>query len=202
MTGGIQHEPRTTDLLRTALDTHPGDQIALGEFLDPLGERAFGFLLLALALPNFIPVPTGIGGVMGVLVVLVGLQMLCGFEHPWLPNALRRRALARTSVEHFIDRITPVLRWLERLCRPRFESLPRRPGHRISGLLLVLTGIGLALPIPFTNYPFGLLLIVFAVALIERDGLVLLIAWIACAAVAITLVALSHVAMDTIRHLF
>ena len=202
MTGGIQHEPRTTDLLRTALDTHPGDQIALGEFLDPLGERAFGFLLLALALPNFIPVPTGIGGVMGVLVVLVGLQMLCGFEHPWLPNALRRRALARTSVEHFIDRITPVLRWLERLCRPRFESLPRRPGHRISGLLLVLTGIGLALPIPFTNYPFGLLLIVFAVALIERDGLVLLIAWIASAAVAITLVALSHVAMDTIRHLF
>jgi len=202
MTGGIQHEPRTTDLLRTALDTHPGDQIALGEFLDPLGERAFGFLLLALALPNFIPVPTGIGGVMGVLVVLVGLQMLCGFEHPWLPDALRRRALARTSVEHFIDRITPVLRWLERLCRPRFESLPRRPGHRISGLLLVLTGIGLALPIPFTNYPFGLLLIVFAVALIERDGLVLLIAWIASAAIAITLVALSHVAMDTIRHLF
>ena len=79
MTGGIQHEPRTTDLLRTALDTHPGDQIALGEFLDPLGERAFGFLLLALALPNFIPVPTGIGGVMGVLVVLVGLQMLLVF---------------------------------------------------------------------------------------------------------------------------
>lgn len=202
MTGGVQHEPRTTDLLRTALDTHPGDQIALGEFLDPLGERAFGFLLLALALPNFIPVPTGIGGVMGVLVVLIGLQMLCGFEHPWLPNALRRRALARKSVEHFIDRITPVLRWLERLCRPRFESLPRRPGHRISGLLLILTGIGLALPIPFTNYPFGLLLIVFAVALIERDGLVLLIAWIASAAVAITLLALSHMAMDTIRHLF
>ena len=99
MTGGVQHEPRTTDLLRTALDTHPGDQIALGEFLDPLGERAFGFLLLALALPNFIPVPTGIGGVMGVLVVLIGLQMLSGFEHPWLPDALRRRALARKSVE-------------------------------------------------------------------------------------------------------
>ena len=39
---------------------------------------------------------------------------------------------------------------------PAPESLPRRPGHRISGLLLVLTGIGLALPIPFTNYLFGL----------------------------------------------
>lgn len=197
-----QHEPRTTELLHRALDTHAGDHIALGEFLDPLGERAFGFLLLALALPNFIPVPTGIGGVMGVLVVLVGLQMLCGFEHPWLPHTLRRRALARKSVEHFIDRITPVLRWLERLCRPRWESLARRRGHRVTGFLLVLTGIGLALPIPFTNYPFGLLLIAFAVALIERDGIVLSIAWLASAAIAITLVALSHMAMDTIRQLF
>jgi hypothetical protein len=197
-----QHEPRTTELLHSALDTHTGEQIALGEFLDPLGERAFGFLLLALALPNFIPVPTGIGGVMGVLVVLIGAQMLCGFEHPWLPETLRRRGLARKSVEHFVDRITPVLRWLERLCRPRWESLARRHGHRVSGFLLVLTGIGLALPIPFTNYPFGLLLIVFAVALIERDGILLSIAWIASAAVATTMLALSHIAMDAIRYVF
>src|SRR4030095_11151203 len=105
--------------------------------------------------------------------VLGGLQMLCGFEHPWLPEGLRRRGIARASVERFVTRITPVLRWLERLCSPRFESLARGRGNRVSGFLLVLTGIGLALPIPFTNYPFGLLLIVFAVALIERDGILL-----------------------------
>ncbi|MGH8171524.1 MAG: exopolysaccharide biosynthesis protein [Rhodanobacteraceae bacterium] len=197
-----QHEPRTTDLLTSALDTHTGDHIALDEFLEPLGERAFGFLLLVLALPNFIPVPTGIGGVMGALVVLVGLQMLWGLEHPWLPGALRRRRLARTSLVHFIAHIKPVLGRLERLCRPRWESLARRHGHRVTGFLLVLTGIGLALPIPFTNYPYGLLLIVFAVALIERDGIVLSIAWIASVAVAITLVALSHVAVDAMRYLF
>ena len=152
---------------------HAGEDITLGDFLDPLGERAFGFLILILALPNFIPVPIGVGGVMGVLVVLVGVQMLLGFEHPWLPEALRRRGIQRNSVERFVARLTPVLRWLERLCRPRLEVLTRHPAHRISGFLLVLIGIALALPIPFTNYLFGLLLVVFAVALIERDGIAL-----------------------------
>jgi len=202
MSGGNARQPRTTELLKTALETHQGEEITLGEFLDPLGERAFGFLVLILALPNFIPVPIGIGGVMGVLVVLVGLQMLAGFEHPWLPGALRRRGVARASLERFITRISPVLRWLEWLCRPRWEALARHPAHRISGLLLVLIGVALALPIPFTNYPFGLLLVAFAVALIERDGIVLLIAWLASAAVATTLLTLSHAALDAIRKLF
>ena len=37
----------------------------------------------------------------------------------------------------------------------------------------------LALPIPFTNYVFGFLLLLFAFALLERDGALLLVAWIA-----------------------
>jgi hypothetical protein len=193
---------RTTELLRSALDTHTGEEITLGDFLDPLGERAFGFLILILALPNFIPVPLGVGGVMGALIVLVGLQMLIGFEHPWLPGALRRRGLKRASLERFIGRLTPVLRWLERLCRPRLEALTRHPAHRLSGFLLVLIGVALALPIPFTNFPFGFLLVVYAVALIERDGIALVIAWLASAAVAIVLLTLSHAVVDAVRNLF
>jgi hypothetical protein len=64
----------------------------------------------------------------------------------------------------------------------------------------VLIGVALALPIPFTNYLFGLLLVLFAVALIERDGIALLIAWVASAAVAIVLLTLSHAAVDAVRN--
>lgn len=195
-------QARTTELLRRALETHGGEVITLGEFLDPLGERAFGFLILILALPNFIPVPIGVGGVMGVLVIFIGLQMLLGFEHPWLLDALGQRGIKRASLEHFIARLTPVLGWLERLCRPRLEALTRHPAHRMSGLLLVLIGGALALPIPFTNYPFGFLLVVYAVALIERDGIALLIAWLASAIVAVALLTLSSAVVDGIRNLF
>jgi len=193
---------RTAELLRTALDSTSGDTVTLGAFLDSIGERAFGFVILILALPNFIPVPIGVGGVMGVLVIFVGLQMLAGLEHPWLLRRLRDRGIPRASVEKFVKRLTPLLRWLERICRPRLEKLAEHPGHRITGLLLVLVGIALALPIPFTNYVFGLLLVVYAVALIERDGIALIVAWLASAGVAVALLSLSHVALETMRGWF
>ena len=48
-----------------------------------------------------------------------------------------------------------------------------------TGLLLVLLGLLLSLPIPFTNYLFAGLLMLFALALLERDGVLMLVAWIA-----------------------
>jgi hypothetical protein len=66
----------------------------------------------------------------------------------------------------------------------------------------VLVGIALALPIPFTNYVFGVLLVVYAVALIERDGAALIVAWLASVGVAIALVTLSGAAIDAMRKLF
>ena len=173
------HDPRTSELLAAALRAHPGDAIRLGALIEPLHERAFGFLLLILALPNFVPVPIGIGGPMGVLVSLTGLQMLLGMDRPWLPRILRERALPRASAEKILALARPLLERLERLCRPRLERLTWHPTSLFSGLLLIVVGFLLALPIPFTNYPFGLLLLTYGVALIERDGAVLLAAWAA-----------------------
>lgn len=190
---------RTAELLTRAIESQKGEKITIGEFLDPLGERAFGFLVLILAIPNFIPVPIGVGGVMGVLVIYVGAQMLLGFQHPWLLRSIRKHGMKRSRVEKFIARLTPLLRWLEHVCEPRMEVLTRQPAHRITGFLLVLVGVALALPIPFTNYVFGVLLVVYAVALIERDGIALIVAWLASAGVAVALVTLSGAAIDAIR---
>ncbi|MGA9422144.1 MAG: exopolysaccharide biosynthesis protein [Rhodanobacteraceae bacterium] len=189
------HEPRTTALLQQTIARCREDTITLGEFLEPLGERAFGFLLLALALPNFIPAPIGVGGVMGILVIGVGLQMLIGLEHPWFPAAMLRRGLSCRSAQRFVTRITPLLRWLEHLCRPRWERLTEHPVHRISGLLLIVLGTALALPIPFTNYLFGFVLLAFAVALIERDGVLLIVVWTISTSIIAVLFGFSHVAL-------
>jgi hypothetical protein len=66
----------------------------------------------------------------------------------------------------------------------------------------VLIGVALALPIPFTNYVFGILLVVYAVALIERDGITLLVAWLASIGIAVALLTLSQAAVDAVRDLF
>ena len=46
-----------------------------------------------------------------------------------------------------------------------------------AGVLLVLLGLLLSLPIPFTNYLIGGLILLFALALLERDGALMLVAW-------------------------
>lgn len=180
----------------------PGERVAVEQLLEPLRRRAFGFLLLLLAIPNFLPVPIGIGGIMGVLVIALGLEMLIGLEHPWIPGFLRRRTMSREGLLRFLDRIEPMTRRLERICRPRLQRLTRRPFTFVSGAIMVLAGILLALPIPFTNYVFGALLIAFAFALVERDGALLVAVWATTAAIVAASATFSHALAGFFRDLF
>lgn len=172
------HAPRTSAVLQAALDAQPGEQIRLGDLVEPLHERAFGFLVLVLALPNFVPVPIGIGGPMGVLIALVGLQMLLGLSRPWLPRVVANFRIARGSAGKVLNLSLPLLTRLEKLARPRLETLTHRPASLFSGLLLLAIGALLALPIPFTNWPIGVLLLLYGIALMERDGALLLASWL------------------------
>ena len=158
----------------------PDEVLRLGDLLKDFGPAAFGLLLFIGVLPAFIPIP-GVGGAVGgPMVVLVGVQLLLGLRKVWLPAFLARRGPHRSAMVRFRQRMAPWLRRLEKLVRPRMGGLvDNRVALSFTGLLLILLGILLALPIPFTNYVFGFLLLLFALALLERDGALLLVAWIA-----------------------
>lgn len=170
----------TVALLDGFANGDPDDVLRLGDLLKDFGPAAFGMLLFLGVLPAFIPVP-GVGGAVGgPLVILVGVQLLLGMRKLWLPGFLARRGPHRSAMMRFRQRMAPWLRRLEKLVRPRMTAfLDNRIALSFTGLLLLLLGVLLALPIPFTNYVFGFLLLLFAFALLERDGALLLVAWIA-----------------------
>jgi hypothetical protein len=157
----------------------PDEVLRLRDLLSGLGRRAFGMLLFIATLPAFIPIPIG-GAVSGPLAVLIGVQLLLGLRRPWLPGFLADRGPHRHALARFDRIVSPWLARLEKLVRPR---LPRLLAHRaaamLTGLLVVLLGLLLSLPIPLTNYLFGGLLLLYALALLERDGALMLVAWIA-----------------------
>ncbi len=168
----------TTRALLDRIAREPASTLPLGDLLDAFSERAFGLFLLIALLPAFLPLPAGAGAVSGPLVALAGLQLLAQAEHPWLPRWLQRRPIAVASIARLHARLAKPLAWLERVSSPRWPTIIDHSAPKaVTGLLLVLLGLILALPIPFTNYPFGLVLLVFAVALIERDGRMLAVAW-------------------------
>lgn len=193
---------RTTRILAETLAAQEGEFVTFDALLKPLSKRAFGWVLLLLAIPNLIPAPIGIGGVMGTLIVLLGLQMLVGLEQPWIPARLRRHRLRQSAVRRFLDHALPVLERLERMCRPRLEVLARRPAHLVNGLFLTLIGLLLALPIPFTNYLFGLLMLAYAIALIEHDGALLLGLWIVSGVVLALSLLFSNIVIAAMARMF
>jgi hypothetical protein len=171
--------PSTRALIEQLAQGDPEATLSMGELLDSFSERAFGLFLLLVMLPCFIPLPFGVGSISGGLTALIGVQLLLRLQRPWLPGWLARRPIHRRALINFRDRMSRWLERLERLTRPRNEILFENPlAHAFTALLLISLGIAIALPLPLTNYPFGLILLCYAFALIERDGRLLAIAWI------------------------
>ena len=134
-------------------------------------------LLFVAALPAFIPIPVG-GALSGPLIMLVAAQLLVGMGHPWLPGFIARRGPKRQALARFERIVDPWLGRLERIVKPRLTSVLDHPlASAFTGLLLVLLGLLLALPIPLTNYLLGGLILLYALALLERDGALMLVAW-------------------------
>jgi hypothetical protein len=174
--------PATTISTRILIDRlahgDPAASVTLGELLDEFSERAFGLFVMLALIPNFLPIPFAVGTISGAFIIGIGVQLVLHVQHPWLPRFLARRPIQRATLVRFRDRLDKWLARIEKLTRPRTQVVLDHPlGHAFSGLLLIVLGFILALPIPGTNYLFGLLLLGYAFALIERDGRLMLICW-------------------------
>lgn len=175
----LPREPGTRALLDAFAAGDPDEVLPLRELLAGLDRRAFGMLLFIATLPAFIPIPAG-GAISGPLAILIGAQLLVGRHRPWLPDFIARRGPHRRALAAFERRFAPWLSRLEALVRPRLPRLlASRAASVVTGLVLMLLGLLLSLPIPLTNYLFGVLLLLFALALLERDGALMLVAWTA-----------------------
>ena len=171
-------EPGTRAILDSFAEGDPNELLTLDTLLGGLGRRAFGMLAFICVLPAFIPIPIG-GAISGPLLIMIGLQLCIGLREPWLPKFLAKRGVHRHALAKFDKRISPVLKWLERLVRPRLAwMLDSRIAGVVTGLLLIVLGFLLSLPIPLTNYLFGGALLAFAVALLARDGGLMIAAWV------------------------
>ena len=165
-------------LLRSFAQGDPEEVLALDRLLYGLGRSAFGMFLFVSVLPGFVPIPGFAGVVSGPLVALIGLQLIVGLRKPWVPAFIGRRGPRRSTMARFCDRITPAMARLEHLVRPRLRALTRsRLANAYTGVLLICLGLLLALPLPMTNFVFAGTLLLFALALMERDGALMLALW-------------------------
>src|SRR5262249_7755276 len=97
-----------------------------------------------------------------------------GRHTPWFPHWVMRQSWSREGLERFIARTLPYLERVERLLKPRLSFLLSWPGERLIGAGLLVLTVVLALPIPLGNWLPAFAITIVGLAIIEKDGLAVL----------------------------
>jgi hypothetical protein len=171
-----QRPRRTSHLLRDFVTSHSEPRISLGALRDALGDRGFGVLLFIFALPNLVPVNIPLlSAVLGLPLVLLAAQLTYGRHKPWFPHWLTRQSFPREGLANVVLRSLPYLEGAERLLRPRLTVLLSWTGERLIGLAILVLALVLALPIPFANWLPAFAIAIIGLAIVEKDGLAVLV---------------------------
>ncbi len=169
-------------MLDDLVEAFPDESVSVGELLDRLDARANGVVLLVLALPMCIPNVPGISTIFGVLMLAPALQLLLGQRRMWVPRRLREARIDCSAMRRTFHAATPVLRRLEYLIKPRWSRLTRFPATILVGLQALVMALILILPILGGNWPPGIIVALSALALLQRDGMLMLLTYVASVA--------------------
>jgi len=172
-------EQRLSEIFARTLDANADGVVVLGEVLDKAGDRGYGFLLILLAIPAFIPIlPPGTSGVLGALMSIVALQMLFGLKQPWFPKRWRQRVLSPKVVQALQTRGVAMLRQIERVSHPRGRRFTRNGVIlRLSALVVIALALVLSSPMPFMNTLPALGVLLIGVGLANHDLYFLSAGW-------------------------
>ena len=166
---GDKTRTRLSDMLAAIAADESRERVSIGDLLASMDARAMGALLLIFALPNVLPSLPGTSGILGLPLIYLTSQMMLG-RLPWLPKFIADRSLARRDFAALIDRMEPWLAWSERFLKPRLNWLVHEKAERLIGLVALLLSVILILPIPFGNMLPALAICLFALGLMEHDG--------------------------------
>jgi hypothetical protein len=162
----------TSTVLRDLLRNAPAENVTFGWLIHALGERSFGIALLLLGLLACLP---GASAIAGAVIAFPAYQMLLARPEPIFPRYVAARSFRTQRIATILKRIVPPLQYLERFIRPRWQT-PFEMTKRVVGGTILLLGILLLAPIPLSNVPPGLVVILLSIAYIEEDGVLLCIA--------------------------
>ena len=179
--------PRNLQHLLAMLRDASGDddQLSVREMFDAVGRRSFGPVLLLCGAIVFSPLSgiPGLSSLVAALVLLIAVQLLLRRSHFWVPEWLLRRQVGEGAVRRAVAVMLPVARFIDRLVHPRLTFLTGPIWARMVALACTL--VALAMPplevLPFANTAMGATLTLFGLALITRDGLLVLLGFSICA---------------------
>ncbi|WZF22093.1 exopolysaccharide biosynthesis protein (plasmid) [Nostoc sp. UHCC 0302] len=170
---------RMSEVLQRFLEKYQGDEVRLRDLFNEMEDRAFASTLLICALPEALPLPiAGISALVAMPLMLVSGQLVLGFQKPWLPDWVLDQPFKQEYSQQIISGVIPFLEKLECFFEPRWSLFTSPEAERCVGVILLLLGLIIALPIPFGNMLPAIIIVLICLGLIEKDGLIIAISGI------------------------
>jgi hypothetical protein len=148
----------------------PRGHFTVGWLLSKLHQRSFGVVVLFLGVLAIAPIGSSLPG---IALAVIAIQMMAGFSEPVFPRFITQRKLPSPFFVRFGLRAVPILRHFERIVHPRWPSAFHLAKDLTAIVVLLLSSALLVTPIPFSNIPLAVLIILIALASIQADGLLL-----------------------------
>lgn len=151
------------------------DRVAFGEIVSSLGARGFAPLLLALAVLMVLPtgmIP-GMGGALGGLMAVIGLQVMRGARGVWLPEFLAQRQIGSRTLRAGVHAVRPVSAWLSgRLSGSLSPLATGKASLTVIAFLLIVAGAAMTVlgAVPILAPLVGLPILLFSVGILSGDG--------------------------------
>jgi hypothetical protein len=177
----------------------PAPTLTVGEMLQCFDSRAFGAMLFVFGALNMLPLPPGSSTFLSLPILLLAPQVAWGADAPWLPRKVMARSLKRDDLRRLFGKISPTLRRIEKVSRPRLAWLFAPAGERLIGVVCTLLALVLVLPIPLGNLLPGAAVATLALALVQRDGLLAMAGYGLAATSAGVLVLSASVVIEVLR---
>lgn len=146
------------------------DRLSFSELATQLHARAWGGLLFIFAAINVLPLPPGTSSFFALPILIVAAQMVFGRASPWFPARLDRRGVTKQELSRLISKMGWLETKVERIFKPRLAQLTSPAATRVIGLVCFLLGLVAAIPIPLFHVAPALAIVMFGLALIYRDG--------------------------------
>jgi hypothetical protein len=162
----------TSTVLQDLLDHAPADQFTLRWLLERLGTKGFGIVILLLALVGMLP---GICVLAAALLLIPAAEMIAGRDGPTFPRGIADHPFPTRYLASAVRRAVPPLRHFEKAIHPRWQ-LPPKITRRVVGVVVLLMAVLLVTPLPMVQLVPASVIAMIAMAHVEDDGFLLLIA--------------------------
>ena len=177
-------EPRPLPLsqrLKQIIEEDGPDRLSFTALAAQLRSRAWGGLLFIFAAINMLPLPPGTSAFFALPILIVSAQMVFGRTSPWFPGRLDRRGVTKQELGRLVGKIHWLESRVERIFKPRLSRLTGPNAARLIGVVCFLLALVAAIPIPLFHVAPAAAILLFGLALIYRDGALVIAASVAAA---------------------